>query len=130
MKPKAEGKVVSLDARREAKAIEETMTMGVLYQSLIAGIPEDKVKKDIRYFGVIYTIPAEEFEDEGIYESFEGMESFTVIKDGKVGEFTSLEGQGIERYEIYDAHTDDIHVMYRIPYSPSKNKPVKDTPKP
>ena len=117
-------KVVSLQARRELKAIEENLEEGVFYQSLIENIPEVQGKEEISYFMVVYSLPAEDFED---YDS-EETEVFTVVKDKAVGEFKSLEGKAVERYEIYDFNTDDIHVMYRIPYRPPRRRPLKDNP--
>ena len=116
--------VVSLRARREAKLIEENLEEGIFYQSLIENIPAVQGKEEISYFMVVYSVPAEDFED---YDS-EGIEVFTVIKDKAVGEFKSLEGKEVERYEIYDFNTDDIHVMYRIPYRPPRRRPLKDNP--
>jgi len=117
-------KVVSLKARREAKLIEENLEEGVFYQSLIENIPEAQGREEISYFMVVYSLPAEDFED---YNSEEA-EVFTVVKDRAVGEFKSLEGKQVERYEIYDFNTDDIHVMYRIPYRPPRRRPLKDNP--
>jgi hypothetical protein len=117
-------KVVSLKARREAKLIEENLEEGVFYQSLMEHIPEVHGKEEISYFMVVYSLPAEEFED---YDS-EETEVFTVVKDRAVGEFKSLEGKEVERYEIYDFNTDDIHVMYRIPYTPPRRRPLQDNP--
>jgi hypothetical protein len=117
-------KVISLQARREAKLIEENLEEGVFYQSLIGSIPEVQGREEISYFMVVYSLPAEDFED---YDS-EETEVFTVVKDKAVGEFKSLEGKAIERYEIYDFNTDDVHVMYRIPYKPPRRRPLKDNP--
>ena len=117
-------KVVSLKARREAKLIAENLEEGVFYQSLIENIPEVQGKEEISYFMVVYSLPAEDFDD---YDS-EETEVITVVKDRAVGEFKSLEGKEIERYEIYDFNTDDIHVMYRIPYRPPRRRPLKDNP--
>ena len=117
-------KVVSLKARREAKLIEENLEEGVFYQTLIESIPEVQGKEEISYFMVVYSLPAEDLED---YDS-EETEVFTVVKDRPVAEFKSLEGKHVERYEIYDFNTDDIHVMYRIPYKPPRRRPLKDNP--
>ena len=56
-------KVVSLKARREAKLIAENLEEGVFYQSLIENIPEVQGKEEISYFMVVYSLPAEDFED-------------------------------------------------------------------
>jgi hypothetical protein len=117
-------KVISLKARREAKLIAENLEEGVFYQSLIENIPEVQGKEEISYFMVVYSLPAEDFDD---YDS-EETEVITVVKDRAVGEFKSLEGKEVERYEIYDFNTDDIHVMYRIPYRPPRRRPLKDNP--
>jgi len=117
-------KVVSLEARREGKRIEENLEEGIFYQSLIGSLPEVQRKEEISYFMVVYSLPAQDFED---YDSEEA-EVFTVVKDQAVGEFKSLEEKEIERYEIYDFNTDDVHVMYRIPYKPPRRRPLKDNP--
>lgn len=117
-------KVVSLEARREVKRIEENLEEGIFYQSLIGSLPEVQRKEEISYFMVVYSLPAQDFED---YDS-EEPEVFTVVKDKAVGEFKSLEEKEIERYEIYDFNTDDVHVMYRIPYRPPRRRPLKDNP--
>jgi len=117
-------KVVSLEARREVKRIEENLEEGIFYQSLIGSIPEVQRKEEISYFMVVYSLPAQEFEEEDLEEA----EVFTVVKDRAVGEFKSLDEREIERYEIYDFNTDDVHVMYRIPYKPPRRRPLKDNP--
>jgi len=117
-------KVVSLEARREVKRIEENLEEGIFYQSLIGSLPEVQRKEEISYFMVVYSLPAQDFED---YDSEEA-EVFTVVKDKAAGEFKSLEEKEIERYEIYDFNTDDVHVMYRIPYKPPRRRPLKDNP--
>jgi hypothetical protein len=117
-------KVVSLKARREAKLIAENLEEGVFYQSLIESIPEVQGKEEISYFMVVYSLPAEDIEG---YDS-EETEVFTVVKDRPVAEFKSLDGKQVERYEIYDFNTDDVHVMYRIPYRPPRRRPLQDNP--
>lgn len=117
-------KVVSLEARREVKRIEENLEEGIFYQSLIGSIPEVQRKEEISYFMVVYSLPAQDFEEDDLEEA----EVFTVVKDRAVGEFKSLDGREIERYEIYDFNTDDVHVMYRIPYRPPRRRPLKDNP--
>ena len=40
---------------------------------------------------------------------------FTVLKDHS-GDLIPLKNGIIERYEIQDIHTCDVHVMYRVPF--------------
>lgn len=121
-------KVVSLKAWREARLIEDNLESGLFYQSLIGGIPDREADDEMSYFAVVYTVPFDDLEDEEIFYDPEETELLTVVRDKRVAEFKSLDGRGVERYEIYDVNTDDVHIMYRIPYKPPKSKPVIDKP--
>lgn len=128
MKKTTHDNVVSLRAWREARVIEENLESGLFYQSLIGGIPEREAEDGMSYFAVVYTVPYEDFEDEELFYDPEEVELLTVVREKGVAEFKSLEGRGVERYEIYDVNTDDVHIMYRIPYKSSKIRPVQDKP--
>ncbi|MBU2498859.1 MAG: hypothetical protein KKE57_08170 [Proteobacteria bacterium] len=128
MTERTKGKVISINAWRDARSMEENLRMGISYQSLIGSIAEMKSEDDLHYFVVSYSIPGDEFADEDFFYEPEESELFTVIKDKGVGEFMPLEGGRTERYEFFDVNTGDIHVMYRIPYKPPIPKPVKDNP--
>lgn len=128
MNKRKSDKVVSLRAWREARVIEDNLESGLFYQSLIGGIPDRDVDDEMSYFAVVYTVPFEDLEDEEIFYDPEQTELLTVVRDKGVAEFKSLDGRGVERYEIYDVNTDDVHIMYRIPYKAPKPKPVIDKP--
>jgi hypothetical protein len=127
MNHRENGKVVSLKVWKEAKLIEENLDMGISYQSLISDV-EERRRDDVKYFAVVYSIPAEDFPDEDFFYEPEETELFTVIRDKGAGEFNSWDSRGVERYEIYDMNTDDVHIMYRIPYKPPYPRLVKDHP--
>jgi hypothetical protein len=127
MNNKESEKVVSLKVWKQVKLIEENLDMGISYQSLIGDVEERK-RGDAKYFAVVYSIPAEDFPDEEFFYEPEETELFTVVRDKGMGEFNSWDGCGVERYEIYDINTDDVHIMYRIPYKPPYPRLVKDHP--
>jgi len=114
--------VVSLQAWREAKVIEENLDLGLVYQSLIGCHHGEKTKDETDYCVVVYSIPADDLPDEGFFYDSEETELFTVIKDRHMGEFSPMDGSGVERFEIYDMNTDDVHIMYRIPFKPPNLK--------
>jgi hypothetical protein len=116
------GHVVSLRAWREAKVVEENLDLGLVYQTLIGCHRGEKTKDDMDYCVVVYSIPAEDWPDEGFFYDSEETELFTVIKDRHVGEFCPMDSPGVERFEIYDMNTDDVHIMYRIPFKPPNLK--------
>jgi hypothetical protein len=128
MNKRESDKVVSLRAWREARVIEDNLESGLFYQSLIGGIPDRETEDEMNYFAVVYTVPFDDLDDEEIYYDPEETELLTVVRSKGVAEFKPLDGRGVERYEIYDVNTDDVHVMYRIPYKPPKSKPVIDKP--
>ena len=88
---KTKGKVIHMKAWREAKLIEENLHMGMSYQSLIGSLAEEKGEDDMPYFVVAYSIPGEDFFDEGFFYEPDESELFTVIKDKGIGEFMPLE---------------------------------------
>jgi hypothetical protein len=122
-------RVVSLRAWREAQVIEDNLESGLFYQSLIGAIPDREPDDEMSYFAVVYTVPFEDFEDEEVFYDPEETELVTVVRDKRVAEFKSLDGRGVERYEIYDVNTNDVHIMYRVPYKPPRSKPVVDKPR-
>jgi len=128
MKKGIKDNIVSLRAWREARVIEDNLESGLFYQSLIGGIPDREIEDEMSYFSVVYTVPYGDFEDEEILYDPDEVELLTVVREKGVAEFKSLDGRGVERYEIYDVNTDDVHIMYRIPYKASKARPVKDKP--
>lgn len=128
MKKKIDDNVVSLKAWKEARVIEDNLESGLFYQSLIGEIPDREAEDDMSYFAVVYTVPYEDFEDEELVYDPDEVELFTVVREKGVAEFKSLDRRGVERYEIYDANTDDVHIMYRIPYKSPKSRPLKDKP--
>jgi len=128
MKKRENEKVVSFRAWQEARVIEDNLESGLFYQSLVGGIPERGTEDEMSYFAVVYTVPFDDFEDEEIYYDPEETELLTVVRSKSVAEFKPLDGRGVERYEIYDVNTDDVHIMYRIPYKPHKTKPFVDKP--
>jgi len=127
MKSNKDEKVISLRVWKEAKLIEENLDMGMSYQSLIGDV-EERPRDDMKYFAVVYSIPGEDFAEEEFFYEPDETELFTVIRDRGVGEFNSWDGRGVERYEIYDVNSDDVHIMYRIPYKPPYPRLVKDNP--
>jgi hypothetical protein len=118
-------KMISLEAWKAAKMIEENLHMGILYQSFV-GEAQERPREDVKHFVVVYSTPAEDFPEEDFLYEPEETELFTVIRDKGVGEFRSLDDRGVERYEIYDMNSDDVHVMYRIPYRPPYPRLVED----
>jgi hypothetical protein len=122
MQENMKANVVSLQAWKEAKVIEENLDLGLVYQSLIGCHHGEKTKDEMDYCVVVYSIPAEDFPEEGFFYDSEETELFTVIKDRHMGEFSPMDSPGVERFEIYDMNTDDVHIMYRIPFKPPNLK--------
>ena len=89
----------------------------VAYQSTVRGISrreaEEKLGKEIDfiYKGIVFSIPREDF-PEKILEYEPHIE--TIIRE--FDDCIPMSGGMIERYEIFDIETGDVHVMYRVPY--------------
>lgn len=92
------------------------------YYATIRGISQLETQKDLVYYGLSYRIKRDDFtgaehrkKEKEILDTIEGW-----LDDGQV-----LKGGTIERYEVFDIESDDIIVMWRIPFvvGPSQNPP-------
>lgn len=106
--------------QRSYKMVEEN-NMKIAYQSTVRGISRketEKLGKDIGfvYYGIVFTIPFEDFPDTVLeFEpSFENL--LTEFND-----CIPMPGGIIERHEIVDINTGDVHVMLRVPYIAKPN---------
>lgn len=95
--------------------------MKIAYQSTVRGKSSreaDKLGRDIGfvYYGIVFTIPFEDFPDTLLeFEpSFEKL--LTEFND-----CMPMPGGIIERHEIVDINTGDVHVMLRVPYIAKPN---------
>lgn len=110
-------KVVSMRGWKEAQRLQETLGEGIFYQSLVVreAVNQDQ---DTQHFEILYTVSAEGLSEEDPLFQVEEGEVLSTIMDQDRGDLIPLNRQVIEKYEFYDVNTDDIHVIYRIPYSP------------
>ena len=127
MTDKANGKVISLSQRLELRQVAQNIRMGMIYQAFIEDANTLTPKDDKGYFGLVYSIPGEEKPDTLQPFEMDQNQLSMMIDIDEDGEYFPCEGKGVERYEIHDMATDDIHVMYRVPY---RNHALKAVPKP
>jgi len=90
--------------------------MRIAYQSTVRGVSRRENEKlgkynDFVYRGIVFSIPQEDF-PEKLHEYDFPFETF--IKE--FDECIPMPGGIIERHEIFDVNTGDVHVMYRVPY--------------
>lgn len=118
------GKVISLSTWKKSRKLEETMTEGLFYQTLLGNLSREKRDEGISYFKIVYSVTAEDIPEEGPFYEFDEDEFLTAIRDASNRDLIPLNGHVIEKYEFYDLNTDDIHVIYRIPYEPLGRRPL------
>lgn len=125
-----EEKVVSFNRWREIRAMAQTIRSGMIYQSLVGNDHDVEARENEDYFGLVYSILSEDPPGPDI--SFDPVDSqvFLMVDDEEDEGLLPGKGRAVERYEIYDMDTDDIHVMYRVPYRPNILKAVKKDSKP
>jgi len=130
MTDKRKGKVISFKRRMELRAVAQTIKSGMVYQALMEDADSMTPQDDKNYFGLVYSIPGEDPPDHVHPLDLEQNQVFMMIDvEDEVGIYPKGEG-GVERYEIHDMVTDDVHVMYRVPYRTTNLKAVTKTPKP
>ena len=124
MTEKTNVKVVSLNTWKQARKLEETMNAGLFYQTLMGNLSREKKNQGVSYFKIVYSVTTEDIPEEDPFYEFEEDDFLTAIRDASIRDFNPLNGHVIEKYEFYDLNTDDIHVIYRIPYEPLGNRPL------
>jgi hypothetical protein len=124
MAERTKAKVVSISTWKESRKLEETMTAGLFYQTLLGNLAKEKRDEGISYFKIVYSITAENIPEEDPFYEFEEDEFLTAIRDASIRDLIPLNGHVIEKYEFYDLNTDDVHVIYRIPYEPLGSRPL------
>lgn len=86
----------------------------MFYYSTIKGVESEE--KDVFYLGRVYRIPEKAYGTEK-HLQYE-IDPQDLLKD--LGDLEPIPGGTIERYEVRDINTGDVHVMYRVPYRPKK----------
>ena len=124
------GEVVSIEKWLEMRALAQTIKSSMVYQSFIEDANSIKTQDDKDYFGLVYSIPGEDSPDHVHPLDLEQNQVFMMIDFDEEGDLFSHGGKGVERYEIHDMVTDDVHVMYRVPYRTTNLRAVTKKPKP
>ena len=125
MKFRAKAKVISLERYSEVRSVAQTIRSGMIYQSLMLEAGETGMKDNDGYFGLVYSIPSEVPPEPFLSLDLKDNQLFLMIDEENDGGFSPVGGKDVERYEFYDMDTDDVHVMYRVPYKPLTLRPVK-----
>jgi hypothetical protein len=103
------------DIRVENKLSKHTDNGRILYMPSDTGFTQKKDGEQIYYFGLTSTIPIQSYPFNIFEHEIKMADLFTVLKDHS-GDLIPLKNGIIERYEIQDIHSCDVHVMYRVPY--------------
>jgi hypothetical protein len=103
------------DIRVESKLSKQKDNGRILYMPSDTGFTQKKDGEQIYYFGLTSTIPIQSYPFNIFEHEINMADLFTVLKDHS-GDLIPLNNGIIERYEIQDIHSCDVHVMYRVPY--------------
>lgn len=114
-------KVISIRDRTEATPDYEVTENSILRFTTFDGVTQQRTEADISYIGLIYTMPAEDYDETQQARDIKAKSLFKTLKrDGP--DLVPVPGGKIERYDAFDAKKKYVHIMYRLPYMP---KPVK-----
>ncbi len=103
------------DIKFKTKPSEKNGNGRILYMSSNTGFTQKPDGEPIHYFGLTSTIPIQSFPFNIFEHEINMADLFTVIKDSS-RDLIPLKDGIIERYEIQDLNSYDVHVMYRVPY--------------
>ena len=108
-------RIVRRDIKFKTNPPEKNDNGQILYMSSNAGFTKKPEGEPIHYFGLTSTIPIQSYPFNIFEHEINMADLFTVIKDSS-RDLIPLKDGIIERYEIQDLNSYDVHVMYRVPY--------------
>ncbi|MBW1723033.1 MAG: hypothetical protein JRH13_14290 [Deltaproteobacteria bacterium] len=130
MKKTQKADVISIQVLKEISSLSQTIRSAMAYQTLLGEMKGLRDTEEEGYFRLVYSISGEDYPEEG-FDLEINPDQFLMMVDFEEGEDAfSGPDRGIERYEIHDTVTDDIHVMYRVPYRTNPLRSVEKKPKP
>jgi hypothetical protein len=95
------------------------MTRLLIYRSTVRGFRDEDLDADPKYpyFGFVKRIPKDSPPrlTEAVCEDLDALAQPQLVH-GFVGE--PVPGEPFERLEVYDLDSDDVLVMYRVPFRP------------
>lgn len=106
----------------------------IRYVSTIRGVTEHKTGQSTVYYGLTFRIKREDYATDRQMELedeiFSKIEQW--IQSPPQGEGAFAKGGTVERYEVFDAESGDVLVMYRVPFQGSPfgaKSPPRDKPR-
>jgi hypothetical protein len=114
-------KVISIRDKLEMPPDQEVTKNSILSFTTFDGVTQQKTKVDVLYIGVIYTIPADDYQESLEAWDIKAKSLFKTLRSDK-RDLIPIHGGQIERYDVFDANKTNVHIMYRLPYMP---KPIK-----
>ncbi|MFZ7112515.1 MAG: hypothetical protein ACOWYE_12600 [Desulfatiglandales bacterium] len=130
MAEKKKGKVISMKRWVEIHNMVQTIKSGMFYQAFIEDLSDLDYNDKADYFGLVYCIPGEDRSDQAPPFDLDQNQLIMMIDVEDDSDLFYTGERGVERYEIHDMVTDDVHVMFRVPYPTPKLKAVKKPIKP
>ena len=124
------GNVISMKRWVEIHNMAQTIKSGMIYQSFIEDLNDVNYNDKADYFGLVYCIPGDDHFDYEPPLDLDQNQLIMMVDVEDDSDFFYTGERGVERYEIHDMITDDVHVMFRVPYPTPKLKAVTKPPKP
>jgi hypothetical protein len=87
----------------------------IFYMPSNAGFTQKQTDSEIHYFGLVSKIPFIGYPYNIFNHDIQIADLFTVLNYNS-RDMIPMENGIIERYEIQDINSFDVHVMYRVPY--------------
>ena len=100
------------------------------WHSTLRGVSNAAGDKDRVYYGKVYRIPKAMQDDADAWKDFEHKaidDLMAKVVDASCCSDDGMPavGEVVERCDVFDAETGDVVVMWRVPYRPAEEKPVK-----
>ena len=130
MAEKKKDNVISMKRWVEIHDMAQTIKSGMIYQSYMEDLNDVSDNEKADYFGLVYSIPGDGHSDHVPLLDLDQKQLVMMIDVEDDSDFFYTGERGVERYEIHDMVTDDVHVMFRVPYPGPKLKAITKPTKP
>jgi len=115
------GKSISIVEQVQTRPTRKVGSRRIFHQPPTAGITQRQTEGDVRYVGMVFTVPVEDLAkvrdscDRQVHRLFMNSEA-------EQAGYTPVPNGIVERYEAYDINRTMVHILYRLPCMPMPRK--------
>ncbi|MDY6950671.1 MAG: hypothetical protein SWE60_04100 [Thermodesulfobacteriota bacterium] len=116
-----EGKIISIVEQVQTRPTRKVGSRRIFHQPPTAGITQRQTEEEVRYVGMVFTVPVE---DLAKFRDSCDRQVNRIFLNSHLDQagYTPVRNGIIERYEAYDMNRTMVYIMYRVPCMPTSQK--------